>query len=208
MVHNMEEYKKEEPDLLKIVKEDILEDLCNKGGRDYLSSIEPEIKVSKDFIKKNIRMLEKNGLLECGKNINGQIVLTEKGAALAKKISVKHSVLEKYFFKIRKDKKEAYKLASIFEHYVSVRVLNNVKKLTTLKEDGEPLTNLERNETGLISDAVLNSGLFERFVSMGIVPGENIRIKNELPNILIVETENKKFALSKELARCVKVIRE
>ncbi|GAI16558.1 unnamed protein product [marine sediment metagenome] len=42
---------------------------------------------------------------------------------------------------------------------------------------------------------------------MGICPGEKIKITNKLPNSIIVEIENKKFALDKSIAKKIKVVK-
>jgi Fe2+ transport system protein FeoA len=64
----------------------------------------------------------------------------------------------------------------------------------------------ELKEEGLITDINLNIELFERIVSMGICPGEKIRIIGQIPNGIIIEVRNKKFALDKEIARKMKVL--
>jgi Mn-dependent DtxR family transcriptional regulator len=193
-------------DILKIVKEDILEDLKNKNDEILLSSVEPEIKVSPSFISRAIAELEKEGMVKINKR-EKKVYLTKKGSRKAQNIIGKHAILEKYFVKTKNDRKEAYRLASIFEHYVSVKVINNIKKLTTLKETGIPLTEFQLHRKGLISDIVFHSWLFERMVSMGILPGEEINKRSQIASVVIIEAGNKKFALSREIAGKIKVIK-
>ena len=191
-----------ESDVLRIVKEDILEVLKEKNGKVPLLLIEPEIRVSRSFISKAIRELEKEDLIQIEKDL---ICLAEEGMKKAENIIKKHLILENYFKKIRSNK-DAYKAASILEHYVSMEVIDNIKKLSTFKKEGVPLTEFEQKE-GLITDIIFDIGLFERLISMGIFPGEKIKITNKLPNSIVVKIENKKFALSKKIAREIKVLK-
>ena len=134
------------------------------------------------------------------------LILTERGKENAKNILNKHFVLEKYFEKIR-SKKEAHNVAHILEHYVSREVINNIKKLSTLKKEGVPLTKFELNKEGIITDITFSDyGLFERIISMGIFLGENIVITNEIPYGIIVQIKNKKFALDKNIAEGIKAV--
>jgi len=187
--------------ILGIVKEDILEALEEKNGKASISLIKPEIRVSRSFISKAIRELEKEDLINIKEK---SIFLTKQGRVRAKNIAKKHFVLEDYFGKTR-SKREAYKAASVLEHYVSMKVIDNIKELSTLKKEGTPLTEFKEKE-GLITDIVFGVRLFERVISMGICPGERIRITNKLPNSIIVEIENKKFALDKNIAKGIKVL--
>jgi len=191
-----------ENDILRIVKEDLLEELKRKN--DKLSSllIEPEIKVSRFFISKAIGELKKEDLIQT----KGELIfLTEQGNKKAESIVRKHSIIENYFKKTR-SKEEAWKAASILEHYVSMKVIDNIKKLSTFRKEGAPLTEFKQKE-GLITDIIFNVGLFERVVSMGICPGEKISIINRLPNSIVVEIENKKFALDLSIAKKIKVLK-
>jgi len=191
----------ESKEILGIVKEDILEALEEKNGKAPPSLIKPEIRVSRSFISKATRELEKEDLIRIKKNL---VYLTKEGTKKAKDIVRKHFVIEDYFGKTR-SKKEAYKAASVLEHYISMEVIDNIKKLSTLKKEGTPLTEFKQKK-GLITDIIFGVRLFERVISMGICPGERIKITNRLPNSVIVEIENKKFALDKNIAKGIKVL--
>ena len=126
--------------------------------------------------------------------------MTERGKENAKSILNKHFILEKYFEKIR-SKKEAHNVAHILEHYVSREVINNIKKLSTLKKEGVPLTKFKLKKEGTITDITFSDyRLFERIVSMGIFLGEKITITNEILSGIIVKINDKKFALDKSIA--------
>lgn len=185
----------------EIVKEDLIEALGREDKPVSVAEIEPEIKVSKRCITKGIEVLEEEGLL---RNHEGYLSLTEKGATKAKQVIEKHSVLEKYF-REHKTKKKAREAAGILEHYVSMEVIDSIRKLSTLDE-GKPLTEVEEKEV-LITDITLDVRMFERIVSMGIFPGTKIRVSKVTPNGLVVQAGNKKLVLAEELASGVEVVK-
>jgi Mn-dependent DtxR family transcriptional regulator len=191
----------EELDILQIIKEDILEAMRRQNKKIPSSSIEPEIKTSHFFISKALGELENEGLIQTER---GLFFLTEQGKKKAENFIRKHSILEDYFKKIR-NKEEAWNIASILEHYVSMEVVDNIKKISVLKNEGVPLTEIKQKE-GLITDIALDDKLFERIISMGIFPGEKIKILNRLSGNIIVEIGNKKFALGGEIAKGIKVL--
>ena len=189
--------------ILKIVKEDILRILGEEKRRISLGILKEEIKVSLSFINEAVEELKKGGLVQSQQNF---FRLTEKGEENAKDILRKHLIFENYFKKTR-TKNEAHKIAHILEHYVSEEVLNNIKKLSTFKEEGIYLTKLKLRKKGLITNIMISdNGLFERVVSMGIVPGEEVMITSEVSNAIIIKIKNKKFALDKDIARKIKVL--
>jgi len=190
--------------VLRIVKEDILEALEEKNGKAPSLLLEPEIKVSRSFISKALGELEKEDLIRIKKNL---VYLTKAGTKRAKDIVKKHLVLEDYFKKTR-SKKGAYKAASILEHYVSLEVIDNIEELSTLKREGTPLTKFELHKQGLITDILISgSKMFERIVSMGIFPGNKIILTNKISDKIVVKIEGKKFALGKNIAKKIKVLR-
>jgi Mn-dependent DtxR family transcriptional regulator len=194
-----------ESDILKIVKEDILRILGEEEGKKMsLESIELEIKVSNLFLFKAVKELEKEGLIESERNF---ILLTKEGGQKAKNIIKNHLVLENYFKKTRGER-EAHEAAHILEHYVSKEVVDDIKELSTLKKEGVPLTKFPLKKEGIITDIMFSDyELFERIVSMGMYIGEKIRITNKIPNAFIIALENKKFALDKDIAKGIKVLR-
>jgi Mn-dependent DtxR family transcriptional regulator len=192
-----------EPDILKIVKEDVLRILCERRKKTSLEIIKNEIKVAHALISEALEELERDGLIAIQENF---ILLTELGQKSAKNILEKHFVLENYFEKIG-SKIEAHTAAHILEHYVSGEVINNIKELSTLKMEGVPLTKFEFNKEGMITDITFSDyRLFERIVSMGIFLGEKIIITNEILRGIVVKIKNKKFALDKNIAEEIKVV--
>ncbi len=190
--------------ILKIVEEDILRILGEEERKKVsLESIKSEIKVSNLFLLNAIKELEQEDLIRSQENF---VLLTKRGRVSAKNILRKHLVLENYFKETSKEK-VAHKKADILEHYVSMEVINNVKKLSTLKGGGLPLTELELNRESLITDIEFSvGGLFERVVSMGILPGEKIRIMYKIPDGFVVNVSRKKIALGKDIAKKIEVL--
>jgi Mn-dependent DtxR family transcriptional regulator len=186
--------------VLQIVKEDILELLKKKGNLSF-SSIEPEFKVSDSLISEALEKLRKEGLLN---SKQGLLFLTPTGVEQAEKIVKKHSILENYF-KGMKTKEKAWKAASILEHYISMEVADNIRKLTTLKGKGVALIETEQ-EQGIITDIIFDDKLFERIVSMGIFPGEKLTVESKLPDSIVIKVGNKKFALAVKIAEKIKII--
>ncbi len=190
-----------EIDTLQIIKEDILEALGKKGKKVLPVAINPEIKVSRLLKFQALEELEEEGSIKTEGKL---IYLTAAGLKKAEEIAKKHLVIENYFRKSR-SKQEAFKAAGFLEHYVSQEVIDNFKELASLKKEGIALADF-KEEQGLITDIVSETKLFERIISMGICPGSRIKILNKLPNGIIVEIENKKFALGKKISQGIKLV--
>ena len=193
-----------EPDSLKKVKEDILRILGERKRNALIEDILEEIKDSPSVVYQAIKDLENEGLIKSQK---GFLKLTGKKKEKADDILRKHLALEDYFKKT-KTKKEAHEMAHILEHYISQEVLYKLRSLSTLNKQSFPLTNLNPGEQGIISDFTFSDyGLFERIISMGMFPGEKIRMINEIPDGIIIRIENKKFVLGKNVAKEIKVLK-
>ncbi|MCD6472656.1 FeoA domain-containing protein [Candidatus Aerophobetes bacterium] len=193
-----------ESDILKIVKEDMLRILGERKEKTPLGSIETGIKVFSSFVSEAIKCLKEEGLIRVEEKF---VKLTQIGRDKAKDILRKHLILENYFKKTSNEK-IAHRKAHILEHYISEEVIKNIKKICTLKEKGISLTKLKLHKESLIADITTpNSELFERMVSMGIFPGEEINITNKISNGVVVKIKNKKFALGKDIAKEIKVIK-
>jgi len=200
-----ERCKKSEEYILKTVKDDILRIAGeDKNEKVSLKFIKSKIKAYSSFISRASEQLEREDLIQLEKDF---VILTEKGQNETDYIIKKHSILEDYF-KEKRDEEEAHKAADILEHYVSMEVLNNIKKLSTFKGGSLPLTELELNQESLITDIEFSvGGLFERMVSMGIFLGEKIRIMYKIPDGFVVNVSRKKIALGKDIAKKIKVLK-
>lgn len=191
-----------EASVLRIVKEDVLRILSEEKRGISLEDFKEEIKVSLSFISKALEELERKNLIQSRR---GFFILTEEGERESRGILRKHLIFEDYFKKTRTEE-EAHQIAHILEHYVSREVLGNIKKLSTFEGEDVCLTKLGLHKKGLIANIMISvNGLFERVVSMGIVPGEEILLTNEMPNAVVVKVKNKKIVLDKNIAGKIKV---
>ena len=195
-----------ESKILEIVKEDVLRILGERDSKKTsLEFLKSEIEVSDFFIFTAVEKLEKENLIKPEENF---ILLTQKGKEAAENIIKKHFIIKNYF-KETKSERRAHEIAHILEHYISEEVVKNIEKLSTFREKGISLTELGLQEESLITDiAIPDNELFERIVSMGMVPGEKIRVTNEISGSIIVKVKNKKFALDKNIAKEIKVLKQ
>lgn len=191
----------EDSNVLRIVKEDILRILGEVKASMSLESIRLDVNVSDIFISNALKELEKEHLIRFNDNL---VSLTKQGEANARDIVKKHLVIEDYFKKT-KNERDAHEAAHIFEHYISTEAIDTIKKLSTSRKKGIPLTEFKQEE-GLIVDINHNVGLFERMISMGICLGERVRIVGNIPNVVLIKVRNKKIALERSIAEKIKVI--
>ncbi|MEA2015797.1 MAG: iron dependent repressor, metal binding and dimerization domain protein [Actinomycetota bacterium] len=192
---------KKEQGILKIVKEDILRILAENNDKVPIKLLNSDIKVSDYFIDKAVRKMARNKLISS----EGQFLrLTGEGKIEAEDILKKHLVIEKYFEDL-KSKKEAHNISNLIEHYISEEVMENLKKLSTFKEKGISLVKFDKGEC-LITDIVSGNDFFERLISMGVFPGEKIKIIKDLPNGIIFKIRNKKVFISDEIAESIRVL--
>ena len=185
------------------MKEDILRILCETNKSTSSEIIKAEIKAASTLISKTLEELEKEELITLKEN---SISLTPIGQETAKTILENHLVLEDYFGKTESEI-DAHTAAHLIEHYVSREVINNIKKLSTLKTEGIPLNKFDFNKEGVIAEVTFSDyKLFERAVSMGIFPGEKIMLLSEVPDGIVLKINNKKFALDKSIAKRIKAL--
>jgi Mn-dependent DtxR family transcriptional regulator len=185
------------------VKEDILRILCETNKSTSSEIIKAEIKAAPTLISKALEELQKEELITLKEN---SISLTPLGKEKAKPILENHLVLEDYFGKTESEI-DAHTAAHLIEHYVSREVINNIKKLSTLKTEGIPLNEFGFNKEGVIAEITFSDyRLFERAVSMGIFPGEKIMLLSEVPDGIVLKIKNKKFALDKSIAKRIKAL--
>lgn len=193
----------EKDSVLGTVREDILRILGESEEKVSLGSIRAEIQVSRPFISEAIKDLEEGDLIQADGDF---LSLTENGRNEARDVVRKHHVLEQYFKRIGREK-EAHGMAHVLEHYVSQEVIRNIQQLSTFEERGVPLTELRSHGELMISDiAISDNELFERMVSMGVFPGERIKVIGEIRNVIVVEIGNKKLALDEDIAKEIEVI--
>ncbi|MCW4019600.1 MAG: FeoA domain-containing protein [Candidatus Bathyarchaeota archaeon] len=185
------------------MREDVLRILGETQNSTLLENVKAEIKAAPTLISKALEELQQEGLIELKEK---SISLTPLGQETAKNLLESHLVLEDYFGKTE-SKIDAHTAAHLTEHYVSREVLNNIKKLSTLKTAGTPLNEFGFNKEGVITEIMFSDyRLFERAVSMGIFPGEKIMLLSEVSDGIILQINNKKFALDKSIAKKIKAL--
>ena len=185
------------------MKEDILRILSERGEKTSLKTIKDEIKVAHLITSEALKELGKEDLIKIQENL---ISLTDLGEKKAKPILEKHFILEDYFQKTR-SRIEAHTAAHMLEHSVSRKVINNIKKLSTLKKEGVPVTKFELEKEGLIAEVMFSDyKLFERIISMGLFPGEKIMVIGEILHGIVLKVKNKKFAMDRSIANGIKAV--
>ncbi|MBN1151151.1 FeoA domain-containing protein [candidate division WOR-3 bacterium] len=191
-------------EILKIMREDILRTLAEEDKKLTLKSLTAEITGDLSLMSEAIGILQKEGLLSIDE---GSFFLTSSGKEHAEEIMKKHLVLEEFFL-TRGEIDKAHKMAHILEHYIKNEVLNNIKKLSTLKEEGIPLLKFGKDKTALITDMPFSdTRLLERLVSMGVLPGEIIELTNVIPGACVVHINNKKIVMDKSIASQIRVFK-
>lgn len=190
-------------EVLEIVEEDILRITGEKNTKISLEVLKSKIKVSDNCFNNSINKLKKENLIRLKPKF---LELTKDGQKKAENIIEKHLVIENYFKKTR-DEKEAHRAAHIIEHYISKEAIKDIKKLSTLRKEGIPLVEIGLDRDTIISDIAFSDfGLFERIISIGIFPGQRIRVINKISDVVVIKVNNKKFALDKNIASGIKAL--
>jgi Mn-dependent DtxR family transcriptional regulator/Fe2+ transport system protein FeoA len=190
-------------DCLRIAKEDILRILAEQPGTvarlDYLKA---EMGPSCASLSEAVAELEQGGLIRV---VEDAVSLMPAGEHVAGDILQNHVTLEQYLRRGRDDT-EAHEAAHVLEHYVSRQVVRNLGQLEALKDKGVPLTEFGFHREGMVSDISFPAlSLFERVVSMGIVPGQRIEVVNRTGGTFIVNAGGK-FAIDQDIARGIEVV--
>jgi len=193
---------KDKSESLKIVNEDILRILGEQGGKCSLECISSKLNQPSSF-EKAIKKLTNQELLR----LQGDIAkLSEKGKATAGLICEKHNVIENYWIKkALADEEEAHQAAHLLEHHVSEKVIDNIRTISKIQRQGTLLSEFTGKE-GMITNIVLEGGMFERLISMGFSPGEKLEIVEKLSNSIVITIKNKKLAIDREIANKIRVL--
>ncbi len=193
---------KKDSEGLRIAEEDVLRTLGERGNGAPIREIKEELHESSLFDKAVGRLADR-GFLTVRE---GLAELTPKGKEAAGRICEKHSVLEDFWKKSAlKSKDEAHRAAHLLEHHVSKQVLDNIRLISEIKEEGVPLSEF-RGAEGMIANILLEGGTFERLVSMGFSPGETLGVAQRLSNSIVITIKNKKLAVDREIAADIKIL--
>lgn len=189
---------------IQIIKEDILRTIGEKKTQSTFSYLQKEIGIKKSILRKIAEELIKEQLL---RKEEEEFSLTEKGEAKINNLLKKHFALENYYKK-SKGEKEAHLIAHALEHYISQEVIDKIKRLDLLKDKGQSLIRLNSGGGGIISDFEFSDfHLFERIVSMGIFPGEELFLFRKINDGIVIGIKNKKFAIDKTIAKKIKLVK-
>ncbi len=190
---------------LRIIKEDVLRILGEKGNQTSLEVLTSKLEVSFSLLQKAIKEL---GERELTNQAGNHVKLTAKGGTIAEIICRKHNIIESYWIrKAVRSKEEAHQAAHLLEHHVSEQVLDNIRMISMVEREGVPLSEFRAKE-GMITNILLKGGRFERLISMGFSPGEKVTIINKLPNSVIIMVKNKKIAIDRKLAGKIRVLEQ
>ena len=177
-------------------KEDYLEEIykiqCRNNRVARVTEVAHALKVSDPSVSEMIRRLEKEKLVTFERF--GGISLTASGIKEARKIIRKHQLLEVFFSKILKIKKDSHREAHVMEHALSDRAadkLDSVLERPKFCPDGNPipkknsevveLTKLPaKSKAEVIFVATKNKACLERLNSLGLVPQAKVRVVRKL----------------------------
>ena len=187
---------------IEIVKENILRVMVEETyGIEYIKRVRklarhpviPDSSIS-DLDKYFIQGLKE---LQATRMVNvrdNEISITKEGQIKAENILSKHKSIEIYFMQDLNEK-EAHKIAHILEHLISREVIKNMKQISLLEEYSIVLTDFIYDEGVITKLRIDDSQLFERMVSMGICPGQKIKIVARLAPGIVIKLKYTQIAI-------------
>lgn len=102
-----------------------------KNGKVRSVDIAKRLNVSKPGVNKAMKVLKDNGLIE--KDYYSDILLTQKGEEIAKKIYAKHTTIKEFLIKLGVDEETSEIDCCKIEHVISDTTFNAIK--TFLKDN-------------------------------------------------------------------------
>ncbi|MEA2069769.1 MAG: FeoA domain-containing protein [Asgard group archaeon] len=198
--------------LLEIAKENILRVLIEQTPgfekRETLKKLTQEeiipeswYIVPKDFFTQAVKELEKKGYITVKDDV---ISLTRSGEEQASHIYETHKVIEE-LFKEDFDEKTAHIFAHILEHLISREVIDSMKEIDKLRGHGVSLLDYPSKE-GIITQLLIeDSHLMERIISMGVCPGQKIKIITRLKVGVVVKLKRTKLAIDNDVAKGIMI---
>ncbi|MFW9987380.1 MAG: metal-dependent transcriptional regulator [Candidatus Odinarchaeota archaeon] len=195
-----------------IVKENILRVLLEETyGTEYIKRVRELAKHAiipdafntnlDEYFMESLKELQVSGLVEINED---EVTITKKGREKAENIFSKHKIIERFFLKDF-DETESHKLADILEHSISKEVLENMTHINSLVGYGVPLNEIVSKE-GIITDfRIEDTQLVERLISMGLCPGQKIKIIARLAPGIILKIKNTQVAVDKDICNGIMV---
>jgi Mn-dependent DtxR family transcriptional regulator len=196
----------------EIVKENILRVLLEETyGTEYIKRVRELAKHDiildesasdlDEFFMESLNELGASGLVEIHED---EVTITEKGRDEAESIYSKHKTIEQFFLKDF-DEIESHKLADILEHSISKEVLEKMTRISSLEGYGVPLNDMISNE-GIITELKIeDTQLVERLISMGLCPGQKIKIIAIIAPGIVLKIKNTQIAIDKSICNGIMV---
>jgi DtxR family transcriptional regulator, Mn-dependent transcriptional regulator len=201
-------------------KEDYLEEIykiqCRNNRAARVTELAQALKVSNPSVSEMVRRLEGEKMVTFERF--GVISLTALGIKGARSVIRKHQLLEVFFNKILKIKKNFHEDAHLMEHVLSDEVadrLDNVLKKPKLCPDGNPipaknsevveLTELPaKSKAEVVFVATKNKACLERLNSLGFVPQAKVRVVRKLSKgPLILNIKGSDIALGPDVCASI-----
>lgn len=205
--------------------ETILYLIRKNQGPAKTKQISEELNVSPPSVTEMIKKLHSSGLVEYTPYQG--VELTEKGIDQAIKIKRKHQVLETFLVDVLHfDRRSAHKEACELEHAVSDAVLEKLYEFLGSPEycpDGNPINldkdNINRDEkfipldemeegsSGKIARVTLSRETKERLNSLGILTGEDIKVRRkQKQGSISVIAVGSEVALGRDVAKKIFIV--
>jgi Mn-dependent DtxR family transcriptional regulator len=190
---------------LREIMEDMLRIAAEKKDIIPISILKTEISADDEIFARGIEELENKGLsyLE-----NNELVLTRKGREKAAKILARHEIIEKYFYEILEEP-VSHNVAHALEHFVADKTIKRMKEFLAMKERGNPATDFPIGRDILIvAVQSTDKKIVEKIISLGLAPGNKIRVEEKIPNAIIFNIGGRKVALANEIAESILAVVE
>jgi len=182
----------------------------NRAAR--VSELAERLHVSNPSVSEMVRRLEKEDLVTFERF--GGVSLTALGIKEARKVIRKHQLLEVFFSRVLKIKKDSHDQAHLMEHVLSDKAtdkLDEMLKNPKVCPDGNPIPEKSSEimelcdlpvkvRAEVIFVATKNKSALERLNSLGFVPQAKVRIVRRLnKGPLIIDVKGSEIALGPDV---------
>lgn len=188
-------FKRQDEDILKFIYEGDGNAISSSKLMDFLRKVNGN---PKKILK---RLLNTELIL----SKNHSYFLTYVGKEIAKEIFKKHIEIEE-FIKGRTKSCNAHEMAHILEHNLTKEAIRRIIKISKLKDKGICLNNF-KFQSGMIVDVTLEDcAIWTKLISLGIFPGQRIRVLSRGPTNYLIEVKHSKLAIDRILAEGILLI--
>jgi Mn-dependent DtxR family transcriptional regulator len=188
-------FKRREEDLLKyILKQD--------RNQISISKIKEEFDHDNRELESVMKRLQGKGCLIKEK---GSVSLTVEGKEIAELVFRIHDEIEDYI-KGRTLSCNAHQMAHILEHELTEEQIEKMKKASEFKDKGVSLPNFNLSSGKIVEVNLSECKVWTKMISIGIFPGQQMRILSRTPSNYLIEIKGSKFAIDSGLARGIYLI--